>query len=130
MRINRREIGASEAGVALSVVTVVVVALGYAALRFLSGSTDAPPVEIWQASPGEVATSDKSQGGNQEIQPQVLPAQESDGHDVPHLSQRPIWDPKPIADTGHDIDLNGSDSLWPSTDDLPVGTAPLGETPL
>jgi hypothetical protein len=59
----------------------------------------------------------------------VLPAQESDGRDVPHVSQRPVWEPKPFAETGNDIDLIGNDSLWPTSNELPVGLVPLGDMP-
>jgi hypothetical protein len=129
LKVIHREFKTSEAGIALSVVTAVVIGLGYVALHFLSGSSDTPPIEFRQAGHGELATGNANQETTQKEQLQVLPVQESSAQDVPHVSQRPIWEPKPFSGSGHDIDLNGSDSLWPSTEQLPVGLAPPADLP-
>jgi hypothetical protein len=124
LKIINREIGASEAGIALSVVTVTLVGIGFAALRLVGGAGDAPPVEIRVEGTNPFASGAGSPSGVQEELPQVLPTQGSDSHDVPHVSQRPIWEPRPLTEAINDIELSGNDSLWPGGTAPPVGNEP------
>jgi hypothetical protein len=118
LKIINREFRATEAGIALSVVTGLLVVLGYAALQFVGRSSNAPLVEI-RSEPSVTAKSDSKQGKNVEQWPQVLPAQGPDVQDVPHVTQRPLWEPRPLGDLGHDVELDGN-SIWPGKSELPV----------
>jgi hypothetical protein len=82
MNQERDELGVSEARLGLSLVICVLVVLGYMILHYLSGTREAPAVELRTgvvAQPTAAATPDAEQ------QPQVLTIE---SNDLPENAQR------------------------------------------
>ena len=120
MQIMNREFRFAEAGIGLSVLAVLSVVLGYIALQKLGGTGEAPPVEIRQPGPaaqigGALPPVDDSKKMH------VLQGQGSESQDVPHVSQRPLWEPTTPNGAESEFDLNDRDSLWPGSSEGAIG---------
>jgi hypothetical protein len=120
LKIIHREIGASEAGIALSVVTVILVTVGYVALQLVSGGRDIPVVETGEGPKQVIGGEKQASKQVQEQLPQVLPAQGSSEDDVPLVSQRPVWEPRPLGEFEQEVGSNDSDMRLPGSWILPA----------
>jgi hypothetical protein len=89
-----RNFGVTEAGLGLTVITCLLVALGYWIVQKLGGTGETPRVEVRQseqANSAETAPNDLPQEAPQ--QPRVLTADHSESTDLqmPHTAHRPEW---------------------------------------
>ncbi|MEX2315875.1 MAG: hypothetical protein WD669_01900 [Pirellulales bacterium] len=110
--IGKRSLGVSETRLGLSLLTGLLVVLGYVALQRLGGMGDAPPIEVRSgkmSGPAGGGIGNRSDPGDL----QVLPTQEPDPNHVPRTSLRPTWLPAPKLDLRDEIERSDIDSLWP-----------------
>jgi hypothetical protein len=120
LKIMNREFRFAEAGIGLSALAVMSVVLGYVALQKLGGTGEAPPVEIRQPVPaGQVGGALPPVDDSKKMH--VLQPQGSESQEVPHMSQRPLWEPTAPTGTESGLDLNGGDSLWPGASEGAIG---------
>jgi hypothetical protein len=90
---DKRNLGVTEARLGLSLLSCLLVALGYVVLQRLGDTAESSPEDIAPDQsnvsfhPAEFSPS----GGN--VQPQILPVQGSEPSPAPypHTSQRPLW---------------------------------------
>jgi hypothetical protein len=108
--INERSLGVTEARLGLTLLTCLLVVLGYAVLQRLGGTGQPPPVEIVSDTPTEAfSTNHGNEGGAP--RPQVLPVQGNDLPDAPYprTSERPQWlVPEQGAEAAKWLDLTPS----------------------
>jgi hypothetical protein len=96
------------------------VVLGYVALQHLGGTGEAPPVEIRQPDQvGQAGVVAPPVDDSKRMH--VLEAQGSESHDVPHMSQRPLWEPTTPTGAESEFELSGRDSLWPGATEGAIG---------
>jgi hypothetical protein len=107
---NERSLGVTEARLGLTLLTCLLVVLGYAVLQRLGGTGQPPPVEIMSGTPSETFSTTR---GNEASapRPQVLPVQGNDLPDTsyPRTSERPQWlAPEQGAEAAKWLDLSPS----------------------
>jgi hypothetical protein len=90
---QERNFGVTEAGLGLTVITCLLIALGYWIVQRLGGSGEAPPVEVRSSQTAEQTDSSPRATPNESAQPRVLVAEEPKSSDsrLPYTAHRPEW---------------------------------------
>jgi len=126
---QERNFGVTEAGLGLTVITCLLIALGYWIVQRLGGTGQAPPVEVRASQTAEQASGSPQDAPGEKSQPRVLVAEEpkSSGSKLPHTAHRPEW----LTPQDEPSDLPTSDIdglLSPMSPDSTVPAWPSAES--
>ncbi len=90
---DERNLGVTEARLGLTILSCLLVALGYFVLQRLGDSTESSPVVIPPSSASDATVLTGTYPSSADVQPMVVPAQGSEPSPVPYpqTSLRPVW---------------------------------------
>lgn len=107
-----RNFGVTGAGLGLTAITGLLIALGFLIVQRLGGPGAAPPVEVRPSQPSAMTDAEPRVGPAETVeQPQVLEAEQPEASDLtlPHTAQRPQW--LPYEDELEEAPTPGIDGL-------------------
>jgi hypothetical protein len=114
---DERNLGVTEARLGLTILSCLLVALGYFVLQRLGDATESSPVVISPGSPSDAFATPGTGPSGANVQPQILTVQGSEPSSVPYpqTTLRPLWlAPQQGAD---DARLQRFDPAAPAEDD-------------